>query len=79
MGITRELVSVSENPTFLSTAGANANFLHLDPAAGTQLESGGSTVGGVTDDYDGNTRNATTPDIGADEFNGTSPAPPIVT
>ena len=28
---------------------------------------------GITTDIDGQTRNATTPDIGADEFNGVNP------
>ncbi len=55
---------------FLSTAGANANFLHIDPAVQTAAESGGINIAGVTDDYDGDVRNVATPDIGADEFNG---------
>ncbi|MGK4568317.1 beta strand repeat-containing protein [Flavobacterium sp. 3HN19-14] len=36
----------------------------------TQVESGGATIATYTDDYDGDTRNASTPDIGADEFTG---------
>ncbi|MFN6963200.1 MAG: Calx-beta domain-containing protein [Pyrinomonadaceae bacterium] len=68
----RDSNSFSENPPFLSTTGSNANFLHINPAVATQLESGGTSVSGITDDFDGNTRNATTPDVGADEFNGTS-------
>jgi len=36
----------------------------------TQLESGGAPFAGVTVDYDGDSRNATAPDIGADEFAG---------
>ncbi|MCB0520414.1 MAG: hypothetical protein H6577_28335 [Lewinellaceae bacterium] len=63
----RETASVSENPKFLSTMGSSADFLHLDPAFPTQAESGGITVAGITDDYDGNLRNVSTPDIGADE------------
>lgn len=46
--------------------------LHLTPAC-TDMESGGTPLA-VSDDYDATTRNATTPDIGADEFSGTRPA-----
>ena len=67
----REANSVTENPTFLSTTGSSPNFLHIDPAVGTQIESGGQPIAGITDDFDGQTRNASTPDIGADE--GTFP------
>ncbi len=66
----RDASSVSENPNFVSTAGANANFLHIDTAIATQIESGGANIATVTDDFDGDVRNATTPDIGADEFAG---------
>jgi hypothetical protein len=67
----RDSSSISENPPFLSTTGSSPAFLHIDPAVPTQLESGGSPVSGITDDFDGETRNASTPDIGADEFAGT--------
>jgi hypothetical protein len=69
---TRDSASFTENPTFLSTNGSSANFLHIDPAVATHLESGGAPVSGITDDFDGDARNASTPDVGADEFNGTS-------
>jgi hypothetical protein len=62
--------SFSENPTFLSTTGASANFLHIDPTVATQIESGGSPVGGITDDFDVQARSVSTPDVGADEFSG---------
>lgn len=67
----RDAASVRENPTFLSTTGASNDFLHVDPAVATQLESGGIPVAGISVDFDGQARNAATPDIGADEFNGT--------
>ena len=67
---TRDTASITENPTFVSTTGSNANFLHIDTAVATQIESGASPVPGITDDFDGNVRNVTTPDIGADEFTG---------
>jgi len=43
------------------------NDLHMDPNY-TTLSNTGNPVTGITTDIDGNTRNATTPDMGADEF-----------
>jgi hypothetical protein len=68
----RESNSVSEMPTFIDIAAAPYN-LHLNTTVATQLESGATPVSApiaVTTDYDGDSRNANTPDIGADEFNG---------
>ncbi|MBI5475037.1 MAG: T9SS type A sorting domain-containing protein [Ignavibacteriae bacterium] len=59
--------SFSETPNFLATSN-----LHIDPAIPTQLESGGTPIAGISADIDGNARNGTTPDIGADEFAGTA-------
>ncbi|MBP7168514.1 MAG: hypothetical protein KBB64_12710, partial [Bacteroidia bacterium] len=81
---TRDNVSVSWTPAYLSTTGSNANFLHIDPAVATLLESGGinvTTPSAITDDFDLNIRqgnvgyagSGTAPDIGADEFGGTRP------
>ena len=73
-------LSVSDNPTFLSTTGSSADFLHIDPLVPSAAESGGLNVAGITDDYDSQIRqgnagyagsSTTGPDIGADEFNGT--------
>ncbi len=47
--------------------------LHIPAGTATRIESGGAAVG-VVDDIDLDVRNATTPDIGADEFAG-NPAP----
>lgn len=66
----RDANSISENPTFASTSGADANFLNISTATPTQLESGGVPVAGITTDFGGATRNASTPDIGAWEFAG---------
>ncbi|RSK30194.1 Ig-like domain-containing protein [Hymenobacter metallilatus] len=63
----RETASVTENPTFLSTTGTNAGFLHLNPAVPNLAESKAQPISGITLDFDGETRNASTPDIGADE------------
>jgi hypothetical protein len=68
---TRDQAAVTENPPFVS---ASAPYdLHMSTGTPTQTESGGTPVTSpvaVTDDVDGNTRNASTPDIGADEFAG---------
>ncbi|HYV92924.1 MAG TPA: MopE-related protein, partial [Chitinophagales bacterium] len=76
----RETASVSETvsstpgvffQSFTGPAtGTATTFLHLVNGLTTQVESGGITVSGITVDYDNDTRNATTPDIGADEFAG---------
>lgn len=66
----RDANSITENPPFVSTTGSDATFLHISTTTPTQIESGGAPIAGITDDFDGNTRNASTPDIGADEFTG---------
>jgi type IX secretion system substrate protein len=66
----RDVLSVTENPTFVSTVGSDANYLHINTTVPTQIESGGATIATVTSDFDGDIRNTTTPDIGADEFTG---------
>jgi hypothetical protein len=77
----RDSASISENPTFLSTSGASATFLHIDATVATQIESGGAPIGGITDDFDGDLRHPSTPDIGADEFAGIAIDlnPPVIT
>ena len=62
-----------------STTGTSANFLHINSGTASQLESGGSNVTGITDDFDADIRqgnpgyagSGTAPDVGADEFTGT--------
>jgi CSLREA domain-containing protein len=66
----RDSASFTESPTFLSTNGASNNFLKINTTVATQIESGGAAVSGITDDFAGQTRNATTPDVGAYEFSG---------
>ena len=70
----RDAASVTElSVPFLSTTGANANFLHINTTVPTVAEGSGATIATFTDDYDGDIRNVTTPDIGADEFAGIAP------
>jgi hypothetical protein len=66
----RETASFSENPPFVSTTGSDAGFLHIVPASTTQLESNATTTG-ITNDFDDEARGVT-PDVGADEFAGTT-------
>jgi hypothetical protein len=66
----REAASFTENPPFISTSGSSPDFLHISTSTPTQLEGGGQPIVGITDDYDGDVRNASTPDVGADEFAG---------
>jgi hypothetical protein len=54
--------SLNAQPLFVS-----ATDLHMSPA-NTILSNSGVAITGVTTDIDGNTRSATTPDMGADEF-----------
>ena len=63
----REGASQTEDVAFLGTTGTAATFLHLNPAVPTQAESKAQPISSITVDFDNDTRNATTPDIGADE------------
>lgn len=64
----REQASFSEIPPFISLV--SPFNLHLQTGSATQCESGGQPIAAVTTDFDGNARNATTPDVGADELAG---------
>lgn len=48
--------------------------IHLNPVSNTSLNGLGNPISGITTDYDNDTRDAATPDMGADEF-----APPPCT
>ena len=74
----RDQASVTENPTFISTTGSDATFLHINTSTATQVESGAVNIASITDDFDGIIREGNTgytgtstsaPDIGADEGN----------
>jgi hypothetical protein len=62
---TQDANSVQGNPQFLSLTD-----FHINTAVASVVESAGTPVAGITDDLDGDPRNAVTPDIGADEFAG---------
>ncbi|MBK6642838.1 MAG: hypothetical protein IPG39_17255 [Bacteroidetes bacterium] len=76
----RDAASVSEAPNFLSTTCGNSSFLKINTAIATQIESAGANISGITDDFEGDLRNVTTPDIGADEFAGIAAdlTPPVI-
>ena len=80
-GPVRESLSKTENVPFQNTtAGQDANFLHVTANIATQVESGAVNIATYTDDYDGDIRqgnpgypgSGSAPDIGADEFGGFS-------
>jgi hypothetical protein len=71
VGPTRDALSFSENVPFSNVAAKPYN-LHLLTNTVTQCEAGAGVVSvpiAITDDFDGNVRNATSPDVGADEGN----------
>jgi hypothetical protein len=75
----RETASKSQNPTFTSTTGSNAGFLHFTAGSINLAGGNGQAIAGFTTDYDANTRDASTPDIGADEFvQGAAATPTLV-
>ncbi len=61
-----ESASITAIPAFISITD-----LHLDPNNNCGIDGAGAPIPGFTDDIDADTRNAVTPDIGADEFTGT--------
>lgn len=70
----RDVLSVTENPTFVSTLATSASFLNVNTSVATQIEGGAQPIASVTDDIAGTVRNAATPDMGAWEGNFLSPA-----
>jgi hypothetical protein len=88
--VTRDQFTLSNNPSFISTVGADATYLHIPAGGANVLESAGTNVALFNTDYDGNNRPGPTGsvnggalfyDIGADEFDAvpaftcTTPAP----
>ena len=67
--ITGDVNSVSGDPRFINPTGTAATVnLHINPAIASVASNAGTPIASVTDDFDGDARSATTPDIGADEF-----------
>lgn len=67
----RESASFSEVVPFVTATPSDATYLHVSTTLPTQCESGGTPLPSqAIIDYSGDTRSATTPDVGADEFNG---------
>lgn len=61
--------SISANPNYINPTGDAANVnLHIDTYVVSPVSNAGKPIAGITTDFDGNLRNASTPDIGADEF-----------
>ena len=78
----RESESFTENVPFVNNTVAPYN-LHVRTDVATQTEGSGTPVNSpiiITNDIDSETRNATGPDVGADEFNGISSdiTPPFI-
>jgi hypothetical protein len=68
----RDALSVAENPPFKDVT-ATPYDLHMKTTVATQMESGATPVTTpitIASDYDGDPRNGSTPDMGADEFAG---------
>jgi hypothetical protein len=61
-----DMLSISEMPNF------KAPDLHIDENIPTNLESNGTPIAGIDLDFDGDARDTVSPDIGADEFDGTT-------
>jgi hypothetical protein len=61
----QDSLSISADPMFVSKTSGN---LHILTSVSSPVNSSAVPISGITTDIDGNTRNVTTPDIGADEF-----------
>ena len=62
-----DIMSINEMPFF------NLPDLHLNNNISSYIESKGIPIAGIDTDFDGQIRNASTPDLGADEIEGSAP------
>jgi hypothetical protein len=68
---TMDNLSVTESPSFLSLYATDADFLKINPGYIQKVSNAGAAIStpfSVAADFEGDARNATTPDIGADEY-----------
>jgi hypothetical protein len=79
LGDTRESVSKSQNITFASTTGSDANFLNFNTGAINFAGGGAQVLASPFDvDFSGASRSGSAPDMGAFEFaEGSAPLPNI--
>jgi hypothetical protein len=63
--------SIEENPPFRSTV--SPYDLHIDVTQTSGINNGGIHIPGYTTDFDGETRDVSNPDIGADEYSSGGP------
>lgn len=66
----KDINSVSEQVPFLSVDYNQPQYLHINPAVGSLVNERGFATPEVAEDFDGDSRNAVLPDIGADELTG---------
>lgn len=59
--------SLSQSVAFISTLGSNIGFLHINRSS-CSYNLAGTPVSGITIDFDGDSRSAATPSMGADEI-----------
>jgi hypothetical protein len=72
---TREVNSISENVSFIDAAN---NDLHLDASLNCAVNGAATPIATLTTDFDAETRDNSSPDIGADEFISVLPTLVIV-
>ena len=78
-GSTQDAHSINASPTF-NNAGASVPDIGLSYAAGSNvtINNSGTPIGAYTSDANCATRDATNPDMGINEYNGSAPPPTIV-
>jgi hypothetical protein len=78
----RDMNSVTDVVPFLSTSAASASFLSVSTSSATMIEQGAQPIAWITDDFYGNPRDPSAPDIGAIEGNylpGADKQGPLIT